>query len=171
MPHAQDAALTRHRTPTPHPLLTSTPSFHSLSPHLFVMQMDSKEGPGPLGFTIQEDGSVLIPPLRETFGVTIQEDGSVLIPPYGQSRLSELGRALFCFLGLGVELGLQLIEPGSRSGMVYAVLQLAVSTWWYISTSHLRNPIRVDKPNWYGMTWTSRPNPRLVQTQCWSRGW
>ena len=166
MPHAQDAALTRHRTPTPHPLLTSTPSFHSLSPHLFVMQMDSKEGPGP--FDSEEEWRGF---LRETFGVTIQEDGSVLIPPYGQSRLSELGRALFCFLGLGVELGLQLIEPGSRSGMVYAVLQLAVSTWWYISTSHLRNPIGVDKPNWYGMTWTSRPNPRLVQTQCWSRGW
>ena len=156
MPHAQDAALTRHRTPTPHPLLTSTPSFLALSPHLFVMQMDSKEGAGFL---------------RETFGFTIQEDGSVLIPPYGQSRLSELGRALFCFIGFGVEVGLQLIEPGSRSGMVFAVLQLVVSSWWYLSTSHLRNPIGVDEPNWYGMTWTSRPNPRLVQTQCWSRGW
>ena len=142
MPHAQDAALTRHRTPTPHPLLTSTPSFLALSPHLFVMQMDSKEGAGFL---------------RETFGVTIQEDGSVLIPPYGQSRLSELGRALFNFIALGVELGLQLIEPGSTSGMVFAVLQLVVSSWWYLSTSHLRNPIGVDEPIWYSIAWTSRP--------------
>ena len=130
------------------------------------MQMDSKEGPGP--FDSEEEWRGF---LRETFGVTIHEDGSVLIPPYGQSRLSELGRALFCFIGFGVELGLQFIEPGSTSGKVYAVLQLVVSTWWYISTSHLRNPIGVDEPNWYGMTWTSRPNPRLVQTQCWSRGW
>ena len=143
MPHAQDAALTRHRTPTPHPLLTSTPSFLALSPHLFVMQMDSKEGAGFL---------------RETFGVTIQEDGSVLIPRYGQSRLSELGRALFNFIAWGVELGLQLI--GSTSGMVFAVMlfQLVVGYGWYLSTFHLRNPIGVDKPTWYGMTWTSRPN-------------
>ena len=143
MPHAQDAALTRHRTPTPHPLLTSTPSFLALSPHLFVMQMDSKEKWSRF--------------LRETFGVTIQEDGSVLIPPYGQSRLSELGRALFNFIALGVELGLQLIEPGSTSGMVFAVLQLVVSSWWYLSTSHLRNPIGVDKPIWYPIAWTRRP--------------
>jgi len=143
MPHAQDAALTRHRTPTPHPLLTSTPSFLALSPHLFVMQMDFKEGAGFL---------------RETFGVTIQEDGSVLIPRYGQSRLSELGRALFNFIAWGVELGLRLID--STSGMVFAVmlLQLVVGGWWYYSTSHLHNPIGVDKPTWYGMTWTSRPN-------------
>ena len=152
MPHAQDAALTRHRTPTPHPLLTSTPSFLALSPHLFVMQMDFKEGPVP--FDSEEKWSGF---LRETFGVTIQADGSVLIPPYGQSRLSELGRALFCFIGFGVELGLQLIEPGSTSGMVFAVLQLVVSSWWYLSTSHLRNPIGVDEPAWYGIAWTSRP--------------
>ena len=142
MPHAQDAALTRHRTPTPHPLLTSTPSFLALSPHLFVMQMDSKEGAGFL---------------RETFGVTIQEDGSVLIPRYGQSRLSELGRALFNFIAWGVELGLQLI--GSTSGMVFAVMlfQLVVAYGWYLSTSHLRNPIGVDEPIWYPIAWTSRP--------------
>ena len=155
MPHAQDAALTRHRTPTPHPLLTSTPSFLALSPHLFVMQMDFKEGPVP--FDSEEKWSGF---LRETFGVTIQEDGSVLIPRYGQSRLSELGRALFNFIAWGVELGLQLIGPGSTSGMVFAVmlLQLVVGGWWYLSTFHLRNPIGVDKPTWYGMTWTSRPN-------------
>ena len=81
-----------------------------------------------------------------------------MIPPYGQSRLSELGRALFNFIALGVELGLQLIEPGSTSWVVFAVLQLVVSSWWYLSTSHLRNPIGVDKQTWYGMTWTSRPN-------------
>ena len=107
------------------------------------MQMDSKEKWSRF--------------LRETFGVTIKEDGSVLIPPYGQSRLSELGRALFNFIAWGVELGLQLIEPGSTSGMVFAVTQLVVGTWWYISTLHLRNPIGVDTPIWYGMTWMSRP--------------
>ena len=106
------------------------------------MQMDSKEKWSRF--------------LRETFGVTIQEDGSVLIPPYGQSRLSELGRALFCFIALV----LPLIEPGSTSGMVFAVMlfQLVVGYGWYLSTSHLRNPIGVDKQTWYGMTWTSRPN-------------
>ena len=72
----------RHRTPIPHPLLTSTPSFLSLTPHLFVMQMDSKEGPWP--FDSEEEWREAV---RDKYGVTMQEDGSVLISPYGQTVL------------------------------------------------------------------------------------
>lgn len=49
---------------------------------MFVMQMDSKEGPWP--FDSEEEWREAV---RDKYGVTMQEDGSVLISPYGQTVL------------------------------------------------------------------------------------